>query len=214
MPERDDGGLRGPRCGRRGLGKQAALFTASTALSGRTVDDAAFVFAFAGRVEHAGRIQVYSSSGRGQGKGVDSDAVVNEKSRLLAGFSLKLVPRRGLEPPRLAALVPETSASTNSAIWAGRRIIANGFGLAKPFFASRLELGGGDEGPCGGAAGVISAGMDATSGVRIRRHNERDHAAIAGEKDADKKSRSEERLSRETGAQKRTRTSTPCSAST
>ena len=29
-----------------------------------------------------------------------------------------LVPRRGLEPPRLAALVPETSASTNSATWA------------------------------------------------------------------------------------------------
>src|SRR5262249_43558286 len=31
-----------------------------------------------------------------------------------------LVPRRGLEPPRLAALVPETSASTNSATWALR----------------------------------------------------------------------------------------------
>ena len=31
-----------------------------------------------------------------------------------------LVPRRGLEPPRLAALLPESSASTNSAIWASR----------------------------------------------------------------------------------------------
>src|SRR5262249_43067381 len=32
----------------------------------------------------------------------------------------EVVPRRGLEPPRLASLVPETSASTNSATWAGR----------------------------------------------------------------------------------------------
>ena len=29
-----------------------------------------------------------------------------------------LVPRRGLEPPRCYSLVPETSASTNSATWA------------------------------------------------------------------------------------------------
>src|SRR5262249_35552636 len=32
-----------------------------------------------------------------------------------------VVPRRGLEPPRLAALVPETSASASSATWASRR---------------------------------------------------------------------------------------------
>ena len=31
-----------------------------------------------------------------------------------------LVPRRGLEPPRCYSLVPETSASTNSATWAFR----------------------------------------------------------------------------------------------
>ena len=37
------------------------------------------------------------------------------------------VPRPGVEPGRLAALVFETNASTNSAIWASNRVLASLF---------------------------------------------------------------------------------------
>ena len=44
-------------------------------------------------------------------------ASVKKQKPTRVGFSV-MVPRKGLEPPRCYSLVPETSASTNSATWA------------------------------------------------------------------------------------------------
>ena len=190
----------------------------------------------------------------------------NEKTRCNCnGFFCVLVPRRGLEPPRLAALVPETSASTNSAIWAGTRIIANAFTIAKAFLhrvaqpahvvpvRSSFAPAGAPTGDClaalaGRPVGAAAAANGQSSprqphscaqaqfapaGAPTRKRlagragrpvgaaaaanrpsNARQAIHPRGRGAKTKKSRSEERLSCETGAQKRTRTSTPRGAST
>src|SRR4029077_18193737 len=79
-------------------------------------------------LHHAEPIAVHIES---HGLGIDcyrTAAVARQIGQIAAmqtdghdsGNGTNLVPRRGLEPPRLAALVPETSASTNSATWALR----------------------------------------------------------------------------------------------
>ena len=80
--------------------------------------------------------------------GVGQDArgiwcIRQEKSRLMRDqAAFQLVPRRGLEPPRSYPLVPETSASTNFATWAGTHDAVGAKAtkaFAKPF-ASIFQL--------------------------------------------------------------------------
>lgn len=59
-----------------------------------------------------------SQPSKGKNEAVAKTARAVEEN-LAFNDAIKLVPRRGLEPPRLAAHGPEPCASTNSATWAG-----------------------------------------------------------------------------------------------
>ena len=60
----------------------------------------------------------YLTNKEGSSPSINILLIIHKKSIKFSLYTFQLVPRAGIEPARLAALVFETNASTNSAIWA------------------------------------------------------------------------------------------------